>query len=76
MWTPEFEGVRHLVKQTKYLKTNPLRQFLIGQYLAAVSSLVAQTRVKEILDVGCGEGFVTRHLSQEHHDVQLVGAEA
>ena len=75
MWTTEFDAVRHLVKQTKYLKRNPLRQHLIRKYLEAVSALVAQTPADRLLDVGSGEGFVVRHLGQQYQAMQSVGVD-
>lgn len=75
MWTTELDGIRHLVKQTKYLKRNPLRQLLIRKYLEAISDLVDQTRVDQVFDVGCGEGFVIRHLSQQCRVAQSVGVD-
>lgn len=75
MWTTELDGIRHLVKQTKYLKRSPLRQLLIRKYLAAISDLVDLTGVDQILDVGCGEGFVARHLSRQCRVVQPVGVD-
>ena len=75
MSTTEFDALRHLVKQTKYLKRNPLRQHLIRKYFVAVSALVAQTHADRLLDVGCGEGFVVRHLSQQCQGVQSIGVD-
>jgi ubiquinone/menaquinone biosynthesis C-methylase UbiE len=75
MWTSELEPLLPLVKQTKYLKTNPLRQFLIRKYLSAITSLVVRTGVENVLDVGCGEGFVTRYLSGKLEGLQVVGTD-
>ena len=75
MWTEEIEQVRHFIKQTKYLKKNPLRRWLISHYLKTISSLIGCTGVLEgeVLDVGCGEGFVAHYLSHHRYDVRLVG---
>jgi ubiquinone/menaquinone biosynthesis C-methylase UbiE len=73
MWTDEIDHVRHLVKQTKYLKRNPLRRWLIRHYLETIASLIEYTGVAELFDAGCGEGFVARYLSQYQPELQLAG---
>ena len=63
------------VKQTKYLKKNPLRRYLIQQYLDTVALLARSTDGRTILDVGCGEGFVVRHLHGERPELQPSGVD-
>ena len=55
-------------KQTKYTSRNPLVQYLNNVYLRAILRLVRRARPSMLVDVGCGEGIVLRHLS-EHHAV-------
>lgn len=64
------------VRQTKYLKKNPVRQYLIGKYLQTIASLTRETPARTVLDVGCGEGFVIRNLSQQRPDLSLAGLDA
>jgi 2-polyprenyl-3-methyl-5-hydroxy-6-metoxy-1,4-benzoquinol methylase len=61
------------VRQTKYLKKNPLRRYLIGQYLRSVEVLATQAAPASILDVGCGEGFVVKHLRETVAPPRLDG---
>jgi 2-polyprenyl-3-methyl-5-hydroxy-6-metoxy-1,4-benzoquinol methylase len=63
------------VLQTKYLKKNPLRRYLIGQYLDAIAELARVTAARQVLDVGCGEGFVIQHLRRERPGLSLVGVD-
>lgn len=63
------------VKQTKYLKKNPLRRYFIQQYLDSVLELAQLTTAKQALDVGCGEGFVMRHLRDYLPTLQVSGVD-
>lgn len=49
---------------TKYLSGNPISRLLIKHFLMALTSLVLPLKLSSqtILDVGCGEGMVTRQL--------------
>lgn len=62
-----------VIKQTKYMKQNPLRQYFINQYLQTVAELASLVSAKTILDVGCGEGFVVQHLKENLPDPRLTG---
>ena len=62
-----------IVKQTKYLKKNPLRRYFIQQYLSGVLSLTQRVPTQHVLDVGCGEGFVIQHLRQHLSHIHLTG---
>ena len=75
MYSIPVEELTHLrasVKQTRYLKKNPLRRCLLGRYLASILELVEQSGAHQILDVGCGEGFVLRYL-REHSTIPVAG---
>ena len=60
-------------KQTKYTSNNRLVQFLNRVYLRNITSLVHRAQPKRLLDVGCGEGVVLRHLDRHLHGVMVVG---
>ncbi len=47
----------------KYESRNPVQQFLIQRFLLRATQLAAAVPPGRILDAGCGEGFVLRHLS-------------
>lgn len=64
-----------IVKQTKYLKKNPLRRYFINHYLQTVAELASPTLANTILDVGCGEGFVVQHLKSTLPHSVLTGVD-
>ena len=48
----------------KYGSANPVVRRLVGSFLATLDSLVAEAAPASILDVGCGEGIVTRRMAR------------
>lgn len=46
----------------KYHNRNPFQQLLIKRFLKTVGLLVAEAGVLSVVDVGCAEGFVIKHL--------------
>lgn len=60
-------------KQTKYTSNNRLVQFLNRVYLRNITALVHRARPCRLLDVGCGEGVVLRHLDRHLRGVSVVG---
>jgi 2-polyprenyl-3-methyl-5-hydroxy-6-metoxy-1,4-benzoquinol methylase len=47
----------------KYGSRNPLTRLLLGRFLETVEDLARRASPGSILDVGCGEGFVTERLA-------------
>jgi SAM-dependent methyltransferase len=47
----------------KYATANPVVRRLMGSFLASLDALVARAAPRSLLDVGCGEGIVTRRLA-------------
>ena len=60
-------------KQTKYTSNSPVVQFLNRVYLRNITDLARRAQPMRLLEVGCGEGVVLRHLSQHLDGVTLVG---
>ena len=60
-------------KQTKYTSNNRLVQYLNRVYLRNITALVDRARPRRLLDVGCGEGVVLRHLDRHLRSVTVVG---
>lgn len=60
-------------KQTKYTSNNRLVQYLNRVYLRNITRLVREARPERLLDVGCGEGVVLRHLDRHLAGVTAVG---
>jgi SAM-dependent methyltransferase len=50
----------------KHLNQNPLQRALLAKFHYKIAALVRQTGVACLLDAGCAEGFVLKHLQQEH----------
>lgn len=57
----------------KYNNPNPLQQFLIRRFLSTVGYLVEQSGALVSADIGCAEGFVTRHLRSLRPEIRCVG---
>lgn len=60
-------------KQTKYTSNNRVVQFLNRVYLRNITRLVQRAAPKRMLDVGCGEGVVLRHLDRHLNGVGVIG---
>jgi ubiquinone/menaquinone biosynthesis C-methylase UbiE len=60
-------------KQTKYTSNNRVVQYLNRVYLRNITRLVQQAQPARLLDVGCGEGVVLRHLDRHLRGVAVVG---
>ncbi len=54
----------------KYQSRNPLQKFLITRFLKTVENLLAPVPAGPLLEIGCGEGFVLKHLEEKG---QLAG---
>jgi ubiquinone/menaquinone biosynthesis C-methylase UbiE len=60
-------------KQTKYTSSNALVQYLNRVYLRNITDLVHSAAPRRLIDVGCGEGVVLRHLDRHLSGVVAVG---
>ncbi|MBU1110363.1 class I SAM-dependent methyltransferase [Patescibacteria group bacterium] len=60
---------------TKYQSRNPVKKFLLQNFLNRIGSLVKQHNIIEIIDLGCGEGFVINHLKKTRRAYQFTGAD-
>jgi ubiquinone/menaquinone biosynthesis C-methylase UbiE len=59
--------------QKKFASKNPLLKLANQGFLKAIRNLTLATRVKKILDCGCGEGIVLDHLNQNIPNLRLSG---
>lgn len=59
----------------KYGTTNPIARRLMAGFLEAVVELGARSRALRILEVGCGEGKLARHLWKELAPERLVACD-
>jgi trans-aconitate methyltransferase len=67
-------GLR-LPMNTKYLSRNPISRWLIQRFFCTVVSMVSSINgpVNKILDVGCGEGILSRHLNHLWPNASITG---
>ncbi|MBI1879608.1 MAG: class I SAM-dependent methyltransferase [Chloroflexi bacterium] len=65
---------RHGNRQ-KHLNPNPLQRALLDRFHAKIVALIRQTGVSCLLDAGCGEGFVLKHLQQHLPTVMMMGGD-
>ena len=72
-WVPP--SVCDRVRQTKYFSRNPVRRWLIRNYLEAVGAMVELAGPESLLDVGCGEGFVAKFLGSRLSVATKVGCD-
>ena len=57
----------------KYKTKNVLAKWLINRFLSTVTELVDISGAQNILDAGCGQGFVANFLLQRIPNVSIVG---
>lgn len=55
---------RHGNRQ-KHLNPNPIQRVLLDKFHHKIAELIRQTGATCLLDAGCGEGFVVKHLQQQ-----------
>lgn len=59
----------------KHLNPNPLQQFLLRRFHQEIVDLIHQSDQTLLLDVGCGEGFVLKHISQQYPELRAMGGD-
>jgi SAM-dependent methyltransferase len=62
---------RHGNRQ-KHLNPNPIQRALLDRFHQRIVALIGQTNVTCLLDAGCGEGFVLKHLQQEQVPLSTI----
>jgi SAM-dependent methyltransferase len=65
---------RHGNRQ-KHLNPNPLQRALLDRFHQKVVELIQQTGVTCLLDAGCGEGFVIKHLQESNSSIAAIGGD-
>jgi SAM-dependent methyltransferase len=76
-WAAVAADVAHLVRpetQSKYFPQNPLRQAIISGFLDTVGHELGADW-QELLDLGCGEGFVDYDLGRRFPGRSITGIE-
>jgi SAM-dependent methyltransferase len=59
----------------KYLNPNPVQRWLLRRFYQRVVELVGTTDARQILDVGCGEGFTLKILRESGVKAAMVGVD-
>lgn len=59
----------------KYKSKNPLIKFAVENFLKTTKSLVNGLKVSNILEVGCGEGYITNFINQLKPDARILGTD-
>lgn len=54
----------------KYTTRNPLARLLMANFMATLRQLVERTGARDVHEVGCGEGFLARHLAADGYRVR------
>ncbi len=75
-----FETVRHRATYSssnynKYLTKNRLARFLIGRFLDKILETVSMLHCDDVLEIGCGEGFVISHLRRHGIKARFEGVD-
>lgn len=60
----------------KYQTSNPVVRRLLERFLRRVDDAAAGLRPTSVLDVGCGEGVVTKRLAQRLSPIPVLGVDA
>lgn len=55
--------------EERYLDPNPIHKLLINNFLKVIADTVDSLNCRKILDVGCGEGFVTEKISRKGRNI-------
>lgn len=61
--------------QQKHLNPNPFQRILLDRFHYQVAGLISQTGASRLLDAGCGEGFVLKHLQQHNPTLLPTGGD-
>lgn len=59
--------------ENKYCSRNPLKRFLINRFFIKITSLVFSFSPQNLLDVGCGEGFLAEHIMKKRPEIKITG---
>ncbi|MCL5407055.1 MAG: class I SAM-dependent methyltransferase [Patescibacteria group bacterium] len=59
--------------QRKFISKNPIVKYANERFLSAIVELIKETKVKKLLDCGCGEGVVLHSIAQNLKNVEITG---
>lgn len=61
--------------ERKYESGNPILQWLIARFHRRIVEVVRPLGVRTVLDAGCGEGYLARHLLDHLPGIELTGVD-
>jgi 2-polyprenyl-3-methyl-5-hydroxy-6-metoxy-1,4-benzoquinol methylase len=61
---------------SKYFPKNPLRRFIINNFMRRLETALSSLAWQSLLDVGCGEGLVDYFLAGRFNGRRIVGVDA
>lgn len=59
--------------QLKYNSKNPFKKFLLKRFIQTIIEVTTSLHPSNILDIGCGEALLLKHLHQYLPETKLVG---
>lgn len=59
----------------KYQTKNPIKNFLINRFLNTIGNEIENYKIKSIIDLGCGAGFVEEYLLKKGLEIEIVGVD-
>lgn len=59
----------------KYESKNPVTKFLMKNFLNSLDEILKTLGVKKILEVGCGEGYLTNYIKDQLNDIYIEGCD-
>jgi ubiquinone/menaquinone biosynthesis C-methylase UbiE len=57
----------------KYESKNPILKLLMNKFFKDLNFILDSININTVLDVGCGEGYVTNHIKQYKNDIYVEG---
>lgn len=60
----------------KYASKNPITWLLMKRFFRDLDNLLNSIDINRALDVGCGEGYITKHLSELNNKIYIEGVDA
>lgn len=59
----------------KYASKNPVVKILIKKFFIDFDAFFDLINVSDVLDVGCGEGYVTNHIKEYRNEIHIEGVD-